>query len=368
MFAEEADRFDALIVGTPDHTHAVIVLAALKLGKHIYCAKPLTHNVYEARRVREAVLKAGVITQTSAQSAGSPASRGTEEILRSGVLGAIHEVHVWIPHPVYPCSLERPTETPPVPDGLNWDLWLGPAPHRPYHPAYMPFRWRAWWDFGSGTVADMACHAFHVFFKALKLDQRAPSTISAYSSYHRDSSGRLLLTRECESDSNQVSWHYPAIEEMPELALHWYDGGMRPLRPVELARHLPMPESGVLYVGERGKMLSGFSGGGDVLLPAEKFKNYQRPAASLPRTADHYREWTAGCKTKTATSCPMEFGCQMTEVALLGTIALRTLVPDRARLGWPAKLLEWDSPAMRFVHNDEANSYVNPPYREGWTL
>ena len=228
MFAKEADNFDALILATPDHTHALILMAALELGKHVYCAKPVTHNIGEARRVREAVTKAEVITQTSVQSAASGEARGTEEILRSGVLGPIREVHVWIPHPVYPCSLERPKDTPPVPEGLDWNLWLGPAPYRPYHSVYMPFKWRAWWDFGSGTVADMACHSFHVFFHALRLDERPPSTVTAYSSYHRDASGRLLLTRECESDTNQVSWQFPAIDDLPSLSLHWYDGGMPP--------------------------------------------------------------------------------------------------------------------------------------------
>ena len=282
MFDKEASNFDALIIGTPDHTHAVIAMSALQLGKHIYCAKPLTHSIYEARRLREAVTKADVITQTSVQSAASPRARGTEEILRSGVLGAIREVHVWTPHPIYPCSLERPTETPPVPDGMNWDLWLGPAPDRPYHPAYAPFKWRAWWDFGSGTIADMACHSFHTFFRTLKLDQRHPETVCGNSSYHRDLTGRMLRTTECESDANQVSWTFPAIDDLPPLRLHWYDGGMRPLRPIELPSHIPMPKDGILFVGEHGKMLSHFTGGGDLLIPENRFKDYQRPAPTCP--------------------------------------------------------------------------------------
>ena len=368
MFDKEANNFDALIIGTPDHTHAVILLDALKLGKHVYCAKPVTHDVYEARRVREAVLRAGVITQTSVQSAASSEARGTEEILRCGALGPIREVHVWTPHPVYPCSLERPNETPPVPAGLDWDLWLGPAPHRPYHPAYVPFKWCAWWDFGSGTVADMACHSFHVFFHALQLDKRQPRTVSAYSSYHRDPSGRMLLTRECESDANQVTWDYPPIDDLPALRLCWYDGGMRPQRPAEIDTSWPMPAAGLLFIGEEGKMLSGFSGGGDVLLPAAKFQDFRRPAAILPRTVGHYREWTEGCRTNTPTNCPLEFGCQMTEMALLGTIALRTLVPDRLSTGWPAQLLQWDAGAMQFTNHNGANACIKPPRRTGWEL
>ncbi len=368
MFEKEADKFDALIIGTPDHTHAVIALTALTLGKHLYCAKPVTHSVHEARRVREAVLKANVITQTSVQSAASPEARRTEEILRSGVLGPIREVHVWSPHPIYPCSLERPKETPPVPNGLDWELWLGPAPYRPYHPAYIPFKWRAWWNFGSGTIADMACHSFHVFFKALKLNRRPPKTVTGWSSYHREPSGRMLLTRECQSDANQVSWQFPAIDNLPSLRLHWYDGGLRPLRPLELATEMPMIEAGILFIGEEGKMNSRFYGGADLLLPATKFKDYQRPAPTLPRTTGHYREWTEGCKTNTATNCPLEFGCQMTELALLGTIALRSFVPEEPATGWLAEVLEWDAEAMRVINDQEANKWVNPPYREGWSL
>jgi hypothetical protein len=232
----------------------------------------------------------------------------------------------------------------------------------------MPFRWRAWWDFGSGTVADMACHSFHVFFKALRLDQRPPRAVTAYSSYHREPSGRLLLTRECESDANQVAWEFPPIDDLPALRLHWYDGGMRPLRPEELDMNVPMPESGMLLVGEQGKMLSGFSGGLDWLLPADKFQGFARPAPTLPRTMGHYREWTEGCKAGKPTNCPLELGCQMTETALLGTVALRTLVPDQPRVGWPAKLLQWDADAMRITNDEVANDCISPPYRDGWSL
>ena len=286
MFEKESDHFDALIVGTPDHTHAVIVMAALGLGKHVYCAKPLTHNVHEARRVREAVLKAGVITQTSVQSAASQGARGTEEILHSGVLGPIREVHVWTPHPIYPCSLERPKETPPVPEGLDWDLWLGPAPYRPYHPAYVPFKWRAWWDFGSGTVADMACHSFHVFFRALKLDKRPPKTVYGYGSYHRELSGRMLLTRECESDANQVSWHFPPVDELPELRLHWYDGGMPPLRPSELAARCRCPRQESCSSVSRARCSVGSAAEATLLLPASKYRGLP---ATGPNAASHDR-------------------------------------------------------------------------------
>ena len=379
MFDKEGKNFDALIIGTPDHTHAMIIMEALRHGKHIYCAKPITHNVHEARMVRQAVLKSNLITQTSAQSAGSNDARSTEEILLSGVIGPIHEVHVWEQQPIYSCSQLRPKDTPPIPEGLNWDLWLGPAPYRPYHPVYAPFRWRTWWDFGSGDVGDMASHSFHVFFNALQLGQRSPEFISAYSSQHRDQPdfkkdrtinfGTDIYTNECSSDASQVTWYFPSTGKLPALSLYWYDGGMRPLRPAELDRNIPMPVSGILFVGKEGKLLCGFSGGKDLLLPFEKFKNFKRPRPTLPRTIGHYIEWTKGCKTNTPTNCPIDYGCQMIELALLGAIALRSIAPDpdlpRKR---PADLMEWDAKSMRFTNNEKANAWINPPYRQGWTL
>ncbi|GMV96950.1 MAG: dehydrogenase [Phycisphaerae bacterium] len=368
MLEKEADRFDALIIATPDHTHAIIQLAALRMGKHVYSAKPLTHTIHEARLLRKAVEQARVITQTSVQSCASEGACGTTEILMSGVLGPIHEVHVWTPHPVYPCGLQRPKEAPPVPEGLAWDLWLGPAPARPYHPAYHPAAWRAWWDFGTGNVGDMACHSFHVFFNALGLGERSPATVYAYRSYHR--AGVFLNvtpTPECESHANVVTWEFPASGPRPALAVHWYDGGMRPLRPPELDHRRPMPEAGLLFVGEKGKMLSGFSGGGDLLLPESRFRDFQRPPKTLPRTIGHYIEWTQGCKTGKPASCPMDYGAWLTEMALLGTLALRTS-PTEPAYGHPAAVLEWDAAAMRVTNNDKANAALHPPYRQGWTL
>lgn len=368
MFDKEAKNFDALIVGTPDHTHALIQLAALAMGKHVYSAKPLTHTIAEARRVRAAVEKAGVITQTSAQSCASEEACGTTEILMSGVIGPIREVHVWTPHPCYACALQRPTDTPPVPDGMAWDLWLGPAPKRPYHPAYHPSSWRAWWDFGTGTVGDMGCHAFHVFYKALRLAERPPKAVYAYRSYVRPGAFlNVTPTPECESHANVVTWEFPAIGDMPALTVHWYDGGMRPMRPPELDRRRAMPESGQLFIGEKGKLMSGFTGGGDTLLPREQFRDYQRPPKTLPRSIGHYLEWTQGCKTGKPTSCPMDYGSRLTEMALLGTLALRSS-PTEPAYGHPSSVLEWDSEAMRVTNHERANAFIDPPYREGWTL
>ncbi len=365
MLDQEAKNFDALIIATPDHTHAVILMAVLQLGKHVYCAKPITHNIGEARKVREAVLKARLlVTKSSVQSSGTEGARSTTELLNSGVIGPIRELHIWCDHPAYPCALVRPTEAQTSPAGLDWDLWIGPAPFRPYHPAYHPWKWRPWWDFGSGTVGDMGCHTFHVYFKELQLG--APKTIYGCGSTRREGFSSPVETPECQSHANMVTWEFPARGNLPPLNVHWYDGGMMPHRPVELDHNIKMPSTGLLFVGEKGKLVAGYTGGnflgrrglsGGLLLPEEKFRDFQQPSKTLRRVPDHYGEWTQACKTGARTVCPVEFGCDMTEMALLGALALRT-----------GRMLEWDAQAMKITNDEEANSLIAPPYRAGWSL
>lgn len=369
MFDKEVKNFDALIIGTPDHLHAILLMAAIRLGKHIYCAKPITHSVGEARKVREALAKAPkLVTMTSVQSSACDAARSTTELLASGAIGPVRELHIWCSHPVYPCSLVRPKETPPPPPGMDWDQWIGPAPYRPYHPAYHPATWRSWWDFGSGNVADMASHTLHVYFKELQL--AAPSAVYACTSTRYEGFFKMASTPECESNANVITWEYPARGTLPPLSVHWYDGGMRPHRPSELERSIGLPRDGLLFVGEKGKLLTGYYGGnpfrhggkprgpeGGLLLPEETFRDFPNPPKTLPRVEDHYREWTGACKAGSRTSCPIEFGCEMAEVALLGTIALRT-----------GRMLQWDSRAMRITNSEQSNAHVDPPYRTGWSL
>jgi predicted dehydrogenase len=369
MLDKEADNFDALIIATPDHTHALLLMAAIRLQKHIYCAKPITHSIGEARKIRAALAQArGLVTMASVQSSASEPSRRTTELLMSGAIGPVRELHIWCSHPVYPCSLTRPKDTPPVPQGMDWDQWIGPAPFRPYHPYYHPVGWRAWWDFGSGNVADMACHTLHLYYRGLQLG--APKVIYACGSTRFAGFFQRASTPECESNANVVTWEFPARGNLPPLCVHWYDGGMKPHRPMELDRNLGLPHDGLLFVGEKGKLLAGFYGGnpfrragkprgplGGILLPEEKFRDFPDPPPTLARVEDHYREWTQGCKRGVPTSCPVDFGCEMTEMALLGTIALRT-----------GRLLEWDAAAMRITNTMEAQRFVNPPYRKGWAL
>lgn len=368
MFEKEAKNIDAIIVATPDHTHAMILMAAIGLGKHIYCAKPITHTIGEARRVKKALIEnKQLVTQSSVQSAGSNASCSTTELLRSGVIGHVKELHIWCDHPAYPCSLLRPQETQKPPEGMDWDLWIGPAPYRPYHSAYHPMFWRPWWDFGSGTVGDMACHTFHVYFKDLQLEK--PSSVYGYGSVRQDGWFKPVSTPECQSQANMITWEFPTRSNLPPLTLYWYDGGLKPHRPKELDFSLNLPSSGLLFVGEKGKIIAGYSGGnpykkngrtlnGGLLLPENKFRDFKEPQATLPRTADHYGNWINGCKTGSDTDCPIVLGCEMTEVALLGALALRTQQP-----------LIWDSKTMRVTNlGDDVNILVDPPYRTGWKI
>jgi predicted dehydrogenase len=366
MFDKEEKNFDALIVGTPDHNHAVITTRALKMGKHVYCAKPLTHDITEARRVRALAAEAKVATQMSVQSCASEEALGTAEILMSGVIGPVREVHIWTPHPIYPAGQVKPTDTPSVPYSLDWDLWIGPAPERPYHPKYHPWIWRCWWDYGSATVGDMLCHGMHVYYKALDLGM--PTSAYAYGTtmyggYFRmlpddkEELPHLIETPASESYSNVISWDFPERNGRPPIRMTWYDGGIRPPRPVEMSAKEEMPKEGLLFIGDKGKLLSGYYGGKDRLLPESKFRDYQAPAKTLPRTIGHYKEWTEACKKGTPTHCNFDIGSRMTEVALWGKMAARAARP-----------LMFDPDGPRVTNDEEANSWIQRPYRAGWEL
>jgi len=375
MFDKEANNFDALIIAVPDHSHAHLLNVGIKLGKHIYCAKPITHTIGEARRFKQALLEnPKLITKSSVQSSRTDAACSTTELLNSGAIGPVRELHIWCDHPAYPCSLTRPKEKQTPPNGMDWDLWIGPAPYRPFHSAYHPENWRPWWDFGSGTVGDMACHTLHMFFKELQLN--APTTIYGYAATRHIGFFQNLPTPECQSNSNMVTWEFPARGNLPPLSVYWYDGGMKPHRPHDLDASIEFRNSGLLFVGEKGKLIAGYYGGnpfggsrgdgdsgasrgleGGLLLPEEKFRDFQQPQKTFRRVDDHYGEWTQACKEGKETDCPVHFGCEMTEMALLGTLALRT-----------RRVLQWDAENMRVTNNKQANGFVDPPYRAGWSL
>jgi predicted dehydrogenase len=365
VMLEKEKAIDAVVIGTPDHTHAVVALAAMRLGKHVYCAKPLTRTIFEARAVARAAREAKVATQMSVQSCASEAACKTEEWVRSGVIGQIREVHVWTDRPIWPQGLARPAETPPVPGTLDWDLWLGPAPVRPFHSLYHPFNWRGWYDFGTGALGDMACHAFHVPFRALDL-QHPTSVHASVSSVmvpalRGDADEPWMRARRARYDetfpmASIVTWDFPARENAPRVRLFWYDGGLKPPRPPELEIERKLAGDGMLFVGERGVILSRFTGE-PVLVPESRAASFTPPPPTVRRSVGHYKEWIAACKGGPKPNCNFEFGSLLVETALLGTIAQRTGEP-----------LAWSAGEMRITSDVAADQFINPPYRAGWSL
>lgn len=357
---------DAVIIGTPDHTHAFVAMAAMDLGKHVYCAKPLTRTVYESRLLTETAKKKKLATQMSVQSSASDDARSTEEWIQAGAVGEVREVHAWTDRPIWPQAVARPREGMAVPKTIDWELWLGPAPERPYHAAYHPFSWRGWVDFGTGALGDMACHAFHVVFRALDLGQ--PTRVSASTTRvvrHRlvNNDGQFNLRNsvielpETFPHSSIVTWDFPARGAQPAARLHWYDGGLKPPIPAAMPSGQTLPADGICFIGSKGVLLAGLTGGKHVLLPEARAKAFAAPPKTKPRSEGHYMEWINACKGGPAASCEFGFGSLLTETALLGTIACRT-----------GKSLDWDPKRMRFPNDPTASALLNPPYRKGWKL
>ena len=348
IMLDKEKGIDAVIVATPDHTHAVVAMTAIKMGKHVYCEKPLAHSIYEVRRLTEAARQAKVATQLGNQGQASEGTRLVSEFIWDGAIGPVREVHSWCNRPISPRGIDRPKETPPVPQTLDWDLWLGPAPQRPYHPCYLPFTWRGWWDFGSGVLGDIGCHQFVAIFRALKLGY--PASAEACSSGVNSETAPL---------ASIVRYDFPAREGMPALTLTWYDGGLMPARPAELADGLRFGDADDnLYVGDKGKML------GHRLLPELRSKEYGKPPQALPRSPGHHKEWIAACKGGEPAGSNFDVAGPLTEVVLLGNVALRM----GQQLYEKGLKLYYDGPGMKVTNLPEANKYIRSEYREGWTL
>lgn len=341
---EKEKDLDAVVISTPDHHHAPASVAAMKRGKHVYCEKPLAHSVYEARRVRETYNQTKVATQMGTQIHAGENYRRVVELIQVGAIGPVREVHVWCDRVGFKPGTKRPADTPPVPEHLDWDLWIGPAPFRPYHPSYLGgcTVWEQWWDFGNGCLGDMGSHLIDLPFWALKL--RQPLTVEAEGSHRSD---------ECYPQWLIARWEHPATAERPALKLTWYDGGKKPPSPP--GHDLTKWHIGVLFCGEEGQLLADY--GRLHLIPEEKFKNYPRPPQSIPPSPGHYAEWLQGCKQGTPTLCNFDYSGTLIEHNLLGTVAFRV-----------GRKLRWDAQAMKAVGCPEADCFLRRAYRPGWEI
>jgi predicted dehydrogenase len=339
MIDKEADRIDALVVSTADHNHAPATIRAIRKGKHVYCEKPLTHTVEESRIVAEAAKKYGVATQLGTQIHAGENYRRVVEIIQAGTIGDVREVHVWVGKGWG--GGERPEKVDVPPETLSWDLWLGPAPVRPFAAGrYHPAQWRRWWDFGQGTLGDMACHHMDLSFWALKL--RHPTKCEAEGPpVHRETCP-LGLT---------VHYEYPEREGLPPLQLTWYDGDRIP-KEIHGQR---VPGAGTMFVGSEGMMYADY--GQYRLFPAEKFKGFEPPEPTIPRSEGHHAEWIKACKEGTPTTCNFDYSGALTEAVLLGNVAYRT-----------GKPLEWDAKTLTATNCPEASKYIAKEYRAGWEV
>jgi predicted dehydrogenase len=354
---DDAKDFDAVVVAIPEHTHAFATLPALQLGKHVYCEKPLTHGVWEARVIQEAAKKAKVATQMGTQIHAGDNYRRVVELVQSGSIGKVTECHVWVgrawglqsPEEAAAnndivSSVERPKEEMPVPAYLNWDLWVGPAPMRPFHTIYFPGpKWYRWWDFGSGTMSDLGSHWNDLPFWALKLD--APKTIEGFGPPPHP---------EIAPANFRAVYEYGPRGDMPACTLTWYQGSEKP--PQLKDGRIPATwKSGVLFVGDKGMLLSDY--GKHLLLPEDKFKDFKRPEQTIPKSIGHHAEWINAAKTDLKTTCNFGYSGPLTEANHLASIAYR--------LG---KKLEWDPVSLKCKNAPEADRLLHREYRKGWEL
>ncbi len=350
-------NYDAVVVSTCEHTHAFATLPALQSGKHVYCEKPLTHNIWEARVIREAAVEAGVATQMGTQIHAGDNYRRVVELVQSGAIGDVSEAHVWVGrawglHPDEASAkaandivfaTDRPTEADPIPDSLNWDLWLGPAPERPFNNVYVPGpKWYRWWDFGNGTMSDLGSHWIDLPFWALNLD--SPLTIEA--------SGAPAHP-EIAPASMTATYTYGARGDRKPVKVHWYQGTYKP--DIWHDGTIPKAGSGMAFVGDKGIITTDYNN--HALLPEKDFEKFGRPEPFIPKSRGHYAEWIHACKTGEPTTCNFEYAGWLTEANHLGNVAYRV-----------GKKLEWDAKNMKATNAPEADQFIKRDYRPGWSL
>lgn len=377
LLDKEAKRIDAVVVTTPDHMHAPIAMAAMQLGKHVYCEKPLTHDIAEARMLTEAAKKYKVVTQMGNQGSSGDDTRLVETWIQSGVIGDVHTVHVWTNRPVWPQGIATPTGKFDVPKEVAWDLWLGTAPRRDFNPIYLPANWRGWVDFGAGSLGDMGCHFIDVPYRALKLHYPVSvecSVGSVYTGFFEEA-----VYTDSFPPSSKIHIQFPARGKMPPVEMVWYDGGIKPKRPDELLPDEALGEwdGGILFEGTKGKLMAGLFGRNPTLLPTKKMSTTTLPASKYPfvegGSEGHQKQWVQACKKGHGayTSSPFEQSGPLTETVLMGNLAVLSYNYSeknaKGERNYPGrKKLLWDGENMRITNFEPANRFVKREYRTGW--
>lgn len=386
MLDKEGKNFDAVSVSTPDHNHAIQALAAMEMGKHVYVQKPLTHDIYEARRLTEAAKKYRVVTQMGNQGASGDGVRIMKEWFDADLIGKVHTVYCWTDRPVWPQGIPWPEEgNAPVPPELDWNLWLGTAPRKEYISGLVPFNWRGWWDYGTGALGDMGCHLIEAPYSVLGLTHPKEVECSVGSVYV-DEFKRGYFPESCPPSSH-VIMSFPGNERTDgDLTLHWMDGGIKPKRPEELGPNETFGDggNGVLFIGTKGKMMCGTYGEDPRLLPTSRTEQVSVPQKyeRVPGGADgHYAQWVEGAIAgygNKELSSPFEIAGPLTETLLIANLAIRgqdirypaTTEDGREYFKYPGRDIKllWDSEKMRVTNFEEANQFVKREYPEGWKL
>lgn len=346
VLLEKEKAVDAVLCGTPDHVHAAVTVASMRAGKHVYCEKPLTHNIWEAREVARITKETGVATQMGNIGHSEEGMRQTCEWIWAGAIGTVREVHAWVGATRWNKTLTgRPEGDGAVPAGLNWDLWQGPREPRPFHSTYFPVQWRDFWAFGGGAIGDFVCHDLDAACWAL--DLRDPILVEARPAGSMDS--------EITPHAEMCYWHFPARGERAAVKATWYDGGLRPPVPEGWPEDENFPSRGCYFVGDKGTMICPGLGGKPRLLPESRHEAYKAPAKTLARSKGHHRDWIDACKGGPAASSHFEYGARLTELLQLGILSLRT----RSRI-------HWDAAAMKAKGLPAAEEIIRESYRSGW--
>ncbi|MGC8742661.1 MAG: Gfo/Idh/MocA family protein [Verrucomicrobiia bacterium] len=353
MFDEMEKSIDAVVVSTPDHTHAVAAMAAIKRGKHIYCEKPLAHSIGEVRALMEAAKKQNVVSQLGNQGHSFDTIRTFYEWIKDGAIGNVHTIHAFASAKYSRLDqLDTLKQEFPVPEWLDWDLWLGPAPYRPYNPAYLPGKWRGWSAFGTGMIGDWICHVVDPSFWALDLG--SPISVQAEAKNYDPKKHY-----ETFPYGSKITFEFAPTKSRGAIKLIWYDGVEKPPRPADLEPDDRLPDTGAVVIGDKGTIIHGSHGAGGVrLIPDSKMQAYQKPPKTLPRVKNHYADWLNAIRNKQKAGSDFSYGGPLTELALIGIIAIRFL----------GEKLLWDGKNAKFTNNNEANKFIQPQFRNGWSL